>query len=235
MSAHEEVRGESSQPSRTLPDRRSSPTPVHRTSPAALTHQLIACHECDLLQRVITLDPGGEAVCPRCGAELYRNNPNGLPRTLALLLASAMMFLLANAFPIVTIDTQGLHRSASLFSACQALWAEDMPLVAALVFITTLLAPAFEILTLTSIIAVVLLGWRLPGLSRLLRLAVATRPWSMVEVLMLGVLVSVVKLSHLAHITPGIALWSYGALIILFAAAMASLDIHELWERLPRS
>jgi paraquat-inducible protein A len=45
----------------------------------------------------------------------------------------------------------------------------------------------------------------------------------------------VVKLSHLAHITPGIALWSFGALIMLCAAAMASLDTHDLWERLNSS
>ena len=104
----------------------------------------------------------------------------------------------------------------------------------AAVFVTTLLAPAFEIFTLIFILCAAQLGWRLPGLASLLRLAVATRPWSMVEVLMLGVLVSVVKLAHLAHITPGIALWSYGALIVLFAAAMATLDTHELWERLTR-
>lgn len=193
---------------------------------------LIACHECDLLQRAIDLEPGGEAVCPRCGAELYRNNPDGLSRTLALLLASAVTFLLANAFPIVSIESQGLHRAASLFDAVLTLWDEDMPLVAALVFVTTLLAPAFEISTLTVILSAALLGWRQPWLPGLLRLAVSTRPWSMVEVLMLGVLVSVVKLAHLAHITPGIALWSYGVLIVLFAAAMASLDTHALWERL---
>jgi paraquat-inducible protein A len=200
-----------------------------------LPHRLIACHECDLLQRVITLEPGGEAICPRCGAELYRDNPHGPQRTLALLLASAVAFGLANAFPIVSIDTQGLQRSASLFSAVHTLWDEEMPIVAVLVFVTTLLAPAFEIFALIFILSAVILGWRLPGLAHLLRLAVATRPWSMVEVLMLGVLVSVVKLSHLAHITPGIALWSFGALIMLFAAAMASLDTHDLWERLNSS
>lgn len=200
-----------------------------------MSHQsLIACHECDLLQRVIDLEPGEQAICPRCGAELYRNNPNGLSRTLALLLASAVTFLLANAFPIVSIETQGLHRAASLYDAVVTLWDEDMPLVAALVFVTTLLAPAFEIATLTFILSAAQLGWRLPGLAPLLRLAVSTRPWSMVEVLMLGVLVSVVKLAHLAHITPGIALWSYGVLIVLFAAAMASLDTHALWEKLTR-
>jgi paraquat-inducible protein A len=196
------------------------------------TPNLIACHECDLLQRVVSLPPGGTATCSRCKAVLYRNNPGGFDRTLALLLASAILFVLANAFPIVGIETQGNRNATTLFGAVLTLWNEDMPVVAGLVLFTTILAPAFELFTLIFILAAVRLGLRSGPMPAVLRLVLATRPWSMVEVFMLGVLVSVVKLSHLAHIEPGVALWSYGALIVLFAAAMASFDTHALWDRL---
>ncbi|MGZ8219906.1 paraquat-inducible protein A [Methylomagnum sp.] len=192
----------------------------------------IACHECDLLQREIPLPAGGTATCPRCGATLYRNNPAGLDRTLALLLAAAILFVLANAFPIVTIEARGTRNATTLFGAVLTLWDEDMPTVAGLVFFTTLLAPAFELFTLIFILAAVRLGFQSGPLPAVLRWVLGTRPWSMVEVFMLGVLVSVVKLSHLAHIEPGVALWSYGALILVFAAAMAGFDAHTLWNRL---
>jgi paraquat-inducible protein A len=194
--------------------------------------KLIACHECDLLQREIPLPPGGVAACPRCGAVLYRNNPGGLERSLALLLASAVLFLVANAFPIVSIESQGNRNATTLLGAVLTLWNEDMPLVAGLVLFTTILAPAFELFTLILILAAIRLGLRLPALPGVLRSVLAARPWSMVEVFMLGVLVSVVKLAHLAHIAPGIALWSYAALILLFAAAMANFNARELWDRL---
>lgn len=194
--------------------------------------KLIACHECDLLQRQIPLPPGGAALCPRCGALLYRNNPGGLDRTLALLIASAILFLVANAFPIAGIETQGNRNATTLFGAVLALWNQDMPMVAGLVLFTTILAPAFELFTLIAILAAVRAGVRLPALPGVLRSVLAARPWSMVEVFMLGVLVAVVKLSHLAQISPGLALWSYAALILLFAAAMANFDAHELWDRL---
>lgn len=193
---------------------------------------LIACHECDLLQREIPLPAGGIATCPRCGATLYRNNPGGLDRTLALLLAAAILFVLANAFPIVSIETRGTHNATTLFGAVMTLWNEDMPSVAGLVFFTTLLAPAFELFTLIFVLAAVRLGFNAGPLPAVLRVVLGTRPWSMVEVFMLGVLVAVVKLSHLAHIEPGVALWSYGALILVFAAAMAGFDTHSLWNRL---
>lgn len=192
----------------------------------------IACHECDLLQREIPLPAGGTARCPRCGATLYRNNPGGLDRALALLLAAAILFILANVFPIVAIETQGTRNATTLLGAVMSLWSEDMPMVAGLVFFTTLLAPAFELFTLIFILVAVRLGFRAGPLPAVLRAVLGTRPWSMVEVFMLGVLVAVVKLSHLAHIEPGVALWSYGALILIFAAAMACFDAHALWNRL---
>ena len=193
---------------------------------------ITVCHECDLILRGIRLRKGQVATCIRCGANLYKYRTGSLNKSLALLCAASIAFLIANFYPIVTIETQGQYRSASLYSAINTLWHEDMPIVSALVFVTTLLAPACEIFTMTFILAATTYQWHVPYSTHALRFVVSARPWSMVEVFMLGVLVSVVKLSHLAHIIPGIALWSYGALIILFASAIATLDIKELWDRL---
>ena len=55
---------------------------------------LIACHECDLLQRETVLPPGGRACCSRCGVTLYRNIPGSLDRTLAYTLSAAVFFVL---------------------------------------------------------------------------------------------------------------------------------------------
>jgi paraquat-inducible protein A len=56
----------------------------------------------------------------------------------------------------------------------------------------------------------------------------------MIEVFMLGVLVSLAKLAHVAAVEPGVALWSFGALVILLAAAASSFEPHELWARVDR-
>ncbi|MGH7186685.1 MAG: paraquat-inducible protein A, partial [Pseudomonadota bacterium] len=63
------------------------------------------------------------------------------------------------------------------------------------------------------------------------RLVQTVRPWGMVEVFMLGTLVSLAKLMHIAHVVPGVAIWSFGALMFLLAAAAASFDPHDLWAR----
>jgi paraquat-inducible protein A len=188
---------------------------------------IIACHDCDLLQRETPLDPGGVAVCGRCGAVLYRNNPGNAERTLALTIAAAILFAISNAFPIVGIESQGSRNASTLFGAVLTLWDDHMGLVASLVFITAILVPAIELAAMIFLLAT-------PRPSPLiLRMVLAVRPWAMVEVFMLGLLVSVQKLSHLATIEPGIALWSFGALMLLFAALTATFNPRDLWRSVP--
>lgn len=202
-------------------------------STEASIDNFIVCHECDQLQRKIALPPGGAATCCRCNALLYRNRRTTPASSLALLLAAAIVFVLANAFPIFSIEMHGIRNATTLFGAVQALWHKDMPLISALVLFTTILAPSVELSTFIGVLSLLHFRrgcWALPWL---LRLMLALEPWSMIEVFMLGVLVSLVKLWHMMNIVPGIALWAYAALMVLLAAATATLDARELWDRIP--
>lgn len=195
---------------------------------------LIACHECDLVQRSPGPHIGSTVCCRRCGARLYRSTHDGLDRCLALTLAAGALFIVANAFPIVALELQGRRTATTLFGAVHALYSQDMELVAALVFFTTILVPALELLSMTWLLAPLRFGFRAPGLSIGYRWVRTARPWGMIEVFMLGVLVSLAKLAHVAAVEPGVALWSFGALVILLAAAASSFDPHDLWARVDR-
>lgn len=186
---------------------------------------LIACHDCDLLQREIALPPGAAAACGRCGAVLYRRNRTSQEVTLALTITALIVFVIANLFPIVTIAAQGQYHSTTLWGAVVALWQDDMRLVALLVLLTTIVMPLLELMITTYLLAV-------PRPTPLaLRLLVAISPWAMVEVFMLGLLVSVQKLSHLATIIPGIGLWAFALLMLLFAAINSRFSISSLWQQ----
>jgi len=192
---------------------------------------LVACHECDLLQREVPLPAGGMARCVRCGAELYRDRPESLDRALALTLGALLLFAIANSFPILGLALQGQVISATLYDTVDRLWHEDMKSVAALVFATTIAMPALELGALAYLLGPVRFGHLPPHFSLVFRVLQAVRPWGMVEVLMLGVLVSLVKLAHLAGVVPGIALWSFGALMLVMAAMAAVFDPRALWDR----
>jgi paraquat-inducible protein A len=196
---------------------------------------LLACHECDLLQRPVILPPGGVARCVRCRGVLYRSKPGGLDRTLAYSLGAAVLFIVGNAFPIVGLEAAGHHSSTTLFGTVRTLYDQDMTSVAGLVFVTTILMPALGIGTFLYMLLPLKLG-RVPhGLPAVFRVMHAVRPWGMVEVFLLGTLVALTKLAALASVVPGIALWSFAVLMILIAAAAASFDTHEFWDRVEQA
>ncbi|MCF8149937.1 MAG: paraquat-inducible protein A [Sulfuritalea sp.] len=194
---------------------------------------LVACPECDLLHRQTELAPEGEARCVRCGALLYRCcATNANERALALALAACIVIVVANIFPIVGLEVQGVHTSATLFGAVQSLWDDEVRSVAVLVFVTTIFVPLAELAGLIWVLLVLHLRLRGWGAVPILHFIESVKPWGMVEVFMLGVLVSLVKLAHIATIEPGVALFSFAVLMALLAATAAAFDADAAWEQL---
>ncbi|GFO53983.1 paraquat-inducible protein [Geomonas sp. Red276] len=194
--------------------------------------KLIACHDCDLLQREITLKPGCTATCRRCGAVLYRRATDSINRTLAFTVAASVFFLIANIFPIFAIRAQGDVSAITLFESVQSLWKQGMKPVSTVVFLTAIVAPAVELGSMSYLLFPLKRG-RLPrGYVFLMQTLRYVQPWGMIEVLMLGVLVSIVKLTQNFKVIPGVALWSFGVLTLLLAAVAACFSPRDVWERL---
>jgi paraquat-inducible protein A len=193
--------------------------------------QLIACHECDLLLREIELPPGRTARCVRCGAKLYRVANRSIDHTLSLTLTAAVVFILANAFPIIGLQIQATRNDTSLISAVHTLWSQGMEIVAFLVFFTTFLVPLVAIASMIHILLALKLGRYPAGFSFIMRILQHFNPWGMVEVFIIGVIVALVKLTHYGSLIPGIALWSLGVLTLLLAATASSFNIHDVWNR----
>lgn len=192
---------------------------------------LVACHECDALQRSVALEPGRRAHCVRCGAVLYRRPKGGLDDTLAWTLTAGALLVIANAFPVVSLDVQGQETHATLFAAARALREQGQLAVAALVLATLIVAPALELGGLLYLLAPLREGRVAPGFGPVFRLVHALRRWQMFEVFMLGIFVSVVKLTYLANVIPGIALWAFFGLMFTSVAAIASYDEKAIWDR----
>jgi paraquat-inducible protein A len=72
------------------------------------------------------------------------------------------------------------------------------------------------------------------GLARVFRAVEIMHPWAMMEVFLLGVVVAYVKLSDLARLELGIALFAFVALILVMIAAEVALEPREVWDRLGR-
>ncbi len=143
-----------------------------------------------------------------------------------------MLYVVANTFPFLSFEMQGRVTETTLASGVMDLWQQGVPEIAVLVGFTALAAPFAQLALLLYVLLPVHLGrvpWQMARSFRWLR---RVQPWSMMEVFLVGILVAVTKLVDMAEVVPGLALWAFGALIVVLAGALASLDPEAVWERL---
>lgn len=189
---------------------------------------VIACRHCDQLCLPHFGEGDGAYSCPRCGSLLYRRR-GSLEALLALASAALVVLVIANAHPVLGLEINGQRCETTVLGAVAKLWQEGMQPVAALVLLTAIAAPLLELAAVVWLVLPLRLGRRPPAFAGVFRALQAVRPWAMTEVLILGMLVSMVKLAHFADLLPGVGLWAFGGLMLLLAALSAATEPRELW------
>jgi paraquat-inducible protein A len=191
---------------------------------------LIICECCDAVYRRAPLRGRATAHCACCGVPLYRSARANLDHMLALALAALLVFLIANAYPLMTLEVGGKYSEASLWDMIVDTYQSNVSPLAAVAALTVFLFPLLQI-GLYAWVLLPLRRGRVPaafiGIMHALR---QMQPWTMVEVFMLGLLVAVVKLGGMATATPGLGMWGFAALTLLLTL-LNSHDLEQLWER----
>lgn len=175
---------------------------------------LSICHDCDVLLRIPELNKSEKVICPRCGALLDQGHGN-INQLLPLTLTGFILFILANLFPLLTMNANGQLVDSSLLSATVALWIGDQRFLSILVFITTFLTPLIQLLAYAWLLIPMSFGKIWPLSDSVLRLSHHSVPWNMMEIFLLGFIIAVVKLGEDALIILGPSLYAFVALIIL--------------------
>jgi len=195
-------------------------------------HETVACPDCDLLQRIPSLAAGERALCPRCRHVVAESARDPLDLPLALTLGAAIVFVVANSTPLMGLSVLGRSASTTIAGGAWQMWQMGEPLTAIIVAGCAMVAPGVYILLMLA----VLLGMRRPAVPRwaaeLLRWARRMQPWAMNEVMMLGILVALIKISESASVEPGVGMFAVGALVVLLPAIMVAFDPRELWRRI---
>jgi len=190
--------------------------------------ELAICEHCDSVHQRLPLERGEAADCHVCGATLYRRPMLDIDAMLALAAAALIVFVVANAAPLVTMESGGNTTRGWLLSLVATTWTSGVGAVSAILIGTVFLFPLAQI----ALYFYVLLACRLKrpasrfvdAMHWLRRL----RPWSMVQVFLIGTLVSIIKMSHLASVKPEPGLWAFGVLTILLTA-LGTFELRELW------
>jgi paraquat-inducible protein A len=193
---------------------------------------LVSCPRCDLLQRLPNLVPGAAARCPRCDEELWHRRVDSLNRTLSMTIAAAIFYVVANSVPMLGLTIVGRSASTTVIGGAIHLWNDGRQIVAALVLFTAVVAPALQICFMLAILLGTLRHPSPKWVGVCLRHLPTTRTWSMVEVMILGVLIALIKIADYATVIPGVALFVLGGLVFLLSAIQVTFDPKEVWDRI---
>ena len=194
-------------------------------------HQ-IACHECDLIHDIPYMPNRAAAVCVRFGCVLFRAKIDSIDRTLAWTFAGLVLYAVAVSFPFLAMKNGPISNETGLLTGIEFLYRQGIIPLAALVLMTCILIPLIQMLGLLYIFIPLKLNFRVKYAIPVFRLFKYIKPWSMMEIYMLGILVSIVKLGKMATIIPGLAVIAFGLLIFVLNFALTSVDEHMVWEKL---
>ncbi len=198
--------------------------------------ELVACHSCDLLHLKTSLPDGGKAYCTRCGELLYAESPRAIETALALSLSSLILFAAAHLLPFISIDIEGNATTIFLVSTIETLTEIDSQLLALAGIFLLLIAPLIVLLVDVALLYRLRFGRSgQSAISRqLLLIAGHMTPWNMLEIFLLGVLVSIVKLASMADITLHEGFWAFVGLVVINLTIAARIHPETLWQALER-
>lgn len=195
----------------------------------ASTDQLIICEHCDSVYQKVTLAKHQKTLCTRCGGVLQRYNGLTVEQRLALTFTALMLWIFANFYPVMSISLKGVKNSATLWDSVLALSLGPITFIAMVAAIAMIIAPIFQLLLLIWVLGFALAHRRSPGFKFCMRWLETLRPWSMLEVCLLGAIVAVIKLAGLLDVLPGIGLFAL-AVLSLMMIRIAGRDIRDLWD-----
>lgn len=193
---------------------------------------VLCCHTCGLTLQVQPLPRSKRAECPRCGSTVREGARGNLTLTAALALAALILYVPANIYPILRMHFYGAYSENTVWEGVMSLADQKEYFVALVVFMASIVIPVIKLLGLLYLVSSARfgLGRRLRGRTHIYRFIHVIGPWAMLDVFLLAVMVSLVKLGQIATILPGPGLIAFTAVVVLTMFASASFDPRAIWE-----
>lgn len=184
------------------------------------------CHDCGLTCRLTDRD------CPRCEAPLHQRKPNSIARTWALLITALILYLPANALPVMYTDMFGSGSENTILSGVVEFWKEGAWDIALLIFIASVVVPCmkFFVLGLLLICAQRRSRWAMRERAQLYRFIETIGYWSMLDVLVVALVAALVQFRALSTIEPRLGILFFGLVVVLTMLASMSFDPRLTWD-----
>ncbi len=196
---------------------------------SAIARGLVSCHTCGLLSRLPGTAP---AHCPRCSARLHARKPDSISRTWALVILAYVLYIPANLLPILESRALLTAESNTIMSGIVLFWEGGSWMIAALVFIASVVVPMTKLFALTWLLVSVQMKSRARPQQRtqLYRMVEFIGRWSMLDIYVVALTVTLVQVGSLASIQVGPGALAFGAVVVITMLAARAFDPRLIWD-----
>jgi paraquat-inducible protein A len=192
----------------------------------------IACKICGRMHALIPHPPGTVARCVRCGSVITRRSARSLHATAAFALAALLLYVPANTLPILRLEMYGASSENTAWEGAMRLLQDRDYVIAIIVFLASIFVPLLKLIGLFFIVTTTRLHMSRGKMLRtwVYRFIESIGRWAMLDVFVVAILVSLVKLQGLATVIPGRGLLAFGGVVVFTLLASASFDPQLIWE-----
>jgi paraquat-inducible protein A len=202
----------------------------------ALAKGLCACQSCGLVSELGKTNETlkltqKEVYCPRCRQPMLVRKRNSMSKSMAYLMTAYLLYIPANLLPIM--DTSSLFNAQrdTIMSGVIFLWRTNAVSLAILVFLASIVTPLFKMLALSYLLYVVKYGVRQPLFAtKLYRFLHMIGRWSMLDIFMVAILVTLVNVKTLTVIVASPGAIAFAGVVIFTMLAVESFDVRLLWD-----
>jgi paraquat-inducible protein A len=167
--------------------------------------------------------------CPRCGALLIKGCDDGITRALALSLSGLLLFIPASALPLLELNILGQSSHCTMIRGAAQMYQAGDPWMASLVLFCSLLAPLCILGLLLFITLTLTLGQRSRLLVPALKLYQTLAEWVMLDVYLIGILISFIKMKDFGDILSGMGLYCFIGVMATTTLSMLAFSTHQAW------
>lgn len=188
--------------------------------------------QCRVCHKLLPLKQREGGACPRCGAAVYSRIPHSVSKTWAYLLTAMLLYIPANVLPIMTVSGIGGGKADTIFSGIVSLMRSGMIPIGLIVFIASIVVPLLKMVALVILLLSVQRRWNLSARqrTRLYRLTEFVGRWSMLDIYVVMILITLVSFGALGTIETGPAATAFASVVILTMLAAMSFDARLIWD-----
>ncbi|MDD4348514.1 MAG: paraquat-inducible protein A [Opitutales bacterium] len=189
-----------------------------------------ACQHCDLLVDIPALGKRQIAYCPRCGSALLHGRPWKACTALPLVITAFLLLGGSLYFPFLSLEAPGSAVETSIYGTIIRVSAFDEPILSIVSFSLVIVYPFSLLVAILTILLSTRPGSPVhPSAKWMLRWVSTGSHWAMADVFIIGVMVSLTKITSIADVQYGAGFYFYACFAIVFTLILKKTDYGCLW------